>query len=61
MSLGETHKAIVFLNEALKTYEAERWDLLALDTHKQLAQCYRSICDNERLIQTCAAIASYSR
>ena len=48
LQLGEMPKAAVFLADALKTFEEENWRHLAMQTHLELADCYREMNDKER-------------
>lgn len=48
LQLGEMQKAAVFLADALKTFEEENWGHLAMQTHLELADCYREMNDKER-------------
>jgi len=48
LQLGEMQKAAVFLADALKTFEEENWRHLAMQTHLELADCYREMNDKER-------------
>jgi tetratricopeptide (TPR) repeat protein len=48
LQLGEMQKAAVFLADALKTFEEENWRQLAIQTHLELADCYREMNDKER-------------
>ncbi|XP_024942928.1 trafficking protein particle complex subunit 10 isoform X2 [Cephus cinctus] len=56
--LGEFHKAVIFLSDALKTYTDEGWYHLAAQTQLELAQCYKRMDDVEKYVKVCAAIAS---
>ena len=48
LQLGEMQKAVVFLADALKTFEEEKWRHLAIQTHLELVNCYREMNDKER-------------
>jgi hypothetical protein len=48
LQLGEMQKAVVFLADALKTFEEEKWRHLAIQTHLELVNCYREMNDQER-------------
>ena len=56
--LGEHQKAVSFLLDALQTYSSEGWLHLAVETQKELANCYKSMDDTERYAKICSAIAS---
>lgn len=56
--MNENQKAVVFLLDALQTYNSEGWTHLAAQTQHELAQCYKKMDDVERYTKVCAAIAS---
>jgi hypothetical protein len=41
-------KAVVFLTDALKTFEEENWRHLAIQMQLELADCYRKMDDKKR-------------
>lgn len=57
LSLGEPHKAVVFLSDALSTCEEENWKKLAASTRLSLASCYLAMQDIERYVKTCAVLS----
>jgi len=58
MELGQVQHAAVFLAEALKTFQYERWDKLSLKTMLDLTKCYKAMGDKEKYVRMCAQIAS---
>lgn len=48
MECGELSKSIVFLTEALHTFQGDKWSLLTAQVLLQLATCYKELGDNER-------------
>jgi len=58
MQLGQVQQAAVFLAEALKTFQFERWDKLSLQTMLDLTKCYETMGDKEKYVRMCAQIAS---
>jgi len=58
MELGQVQHAAVFLAEALKTFQYERWDKLSLQTMLDLTKCYKALGDKEKYVRMCAQIAS---
>ena len=58
IQLGEVSKAASFLVEALKCYQQESWHLLSLQTMLDLANCYKTTGDEERLGRICVQVAS---
>ncbi|XP_067013704.2 trafficking protein particle complex subunit 10 [Anabrus simplex] len=56
--LGEPHKAVVFLTDALKTFEEENWRRLSVSTQVDIAGCYKKMNDKEKYVKTCAVLAS---
>lgn len=45
--------------DALKTFQAEGWRLLELQTLKELAHCYRLLAEKEKLVRVLLQIASF--
>ena len=41
--LGQIPQAVTFLLDALKSYQAEGWRLLELQTLRDIAKCYRDV------------------
>ena len=58
IQLGEVSKAASFLVEALKCYQQESWHLLSLQTMLDLAGCYQTMKDEEKLARICVQVAS---
>ena len=58
MQLGQVQQAAVFLAEALKTFQFERWDKLSLQTMLDLTKCYKAMGDKDKYVWMCAQIAS---
>lgn len=56
--LGETGKAVVFLLDALRSYEEQGWRDLAGQTRLELVACYQKMEDYERYTKLSATIAS---
>ena len=50
-------KAVTFLVDALKTFEAEGWSLLTAQTLMDTAKCYEALGESEKLVRTCAQIS----
>ena len=59
LELGQVQTAVTFLVDALKTFRIDSWNSLQLDTLMQVANCYESLGDNERLIRCCCEIISH--
>ena len=56
LELGHVQMAVTFLVDALKTFRIDSWNSLQLDTLMQVANCYESLDDNEKLIRCCCEI-----
>jgi hypothetical protein len=48
LQLDEEQKAVVFLADVLKTFNEENWRHLTMQTHLELADCYREMNEKER-------------
>ncbi|GCB81374.1 hypothetical protein scyTo_0022165, partial [Scyliorhinus torazame] len=57
MRKGEPQKAEMYLQEALKTYQAEGWPLLIAHTRKQLAECQKQLQQTQNYLQTSSLLA----
>ena len=56
LDLGQFQTAATFLVDALKTFRIDSWSSLQLNTLMQVANCYESLDDHEKLIRSCAEI-----
>lgn len=51
-------QAVTFLQDALKTFEAEGWTELQLKTLRDLSDCYRKLGEHEKLGRALVQMAS---
>ncbi|XP_067897407.1 trafficking protein particle complex subunit 10 isoform X2 [Heterodontus francisci] len=57
MRKGEPQKAETYLQDALKTYQAEGWPLLIAHSRKQLAECQNRLQQTQNYLQTSSLLA----
>ncbi|XP_038657237.1 trafficking protein particle complex subunit 10 [Scyliorhinus canicula] len=57
MKKGQPQEAEMYLQEALKTYQAEGWPLLIAHTRKQLAECQKQLQQTQNYLQTSSLLA----
>ena len=56
LDLGQVQMAATLLADALKTFRIDSWNSLTLNTLMQVANCYESLGDHEKLVRCCAEI-----
>ncbi|KAG7255616.1 hypothetical protein CRUP_022418, partial [Coryphaenoides rupestris] len=57
MRKGDPERAEVFLQDALKSYVSEGWNLPVTHTRKNIAECQKLLARTEDYLQTCALLA----
>ena len=59
LDLGQVQLAATFLVDALKSFRTDSWSSLQLSTLMQVANCYVSLEDHEKLVRCCAEVICY--